>query len=446
MKKQAFKIFAAFAALLLTLSISGCDEIGFAPPAQTGDTPAPGQTGFPEASPAAEGATPAMPMTPEGTPAAGALGEADGVSFAGKTVFYPDGAGEADAQFRLDYTLPVFGDAFPAYEAMNAQAALYEEELLERVSAERLPYADAAEGGAVPYTRVECRAEACGDYVNVYLYEFTSFGGGEELLPRVLVLGPGGARESLYSATGVYGVEAVAAQQVFNLIDANRAAYYGDVTLDDIPNALDLYNGFFVTEEGFGLVAAPGTLAPEDDGMLVFLVDRAAFYPDAVGTVISAEEYEAIRGPLDTLVSAFGMDYYAGFDSSSPPAFIATAFMTLTLTTGAEDALYVPAARAEYEALYSRFFSGAFPADFAEAGDGTRLEGDAYMLPVYPHGVWSMRIDEAVRTDTGLVLYGMILYGVPGTSDSGELCAATVTLTSSGASPMGFIFAGVELR
>ncbi len=443
MKKQTLKIIAAFAALLLTLGISGCDEIGLPlpTPVHVDGTPAPGQTGpgSLEVSPSAGG------VTPLETPAVNALGEAEGVSLAAKTVYYPDGADEANAQFRLDYTLPVFGDAFPAFEAMNAQTALYEEELLERVSAERLPYADAAEDGVVPYTRVECRAEACGAYINVYLYEFTSFGGAEELLPRILVLGPDGARESFYSVTGIYEVEAVAAQQVFNLIDANRAAYYGDITLDDIPNALDLYNGFFITEEGLGLISAPGTLAPEGDGMLVFLIDRAAFYPQVVGTVISAEEYEAIRGPLDTLVSACSMEY-AGFDSSSPPAFIATAFMTLTLTTGAEDALYVPAARAEYEELYSRFFSGAFPSDFQEAGDGTYLDGETYMLPVHPHGIWSMRIDEAVRTNTGLVLYGMILYGVPGTSDSGELCAATVTLTSSGESPIGFIFAGVELR
>lgn len=441
MKKQAFQIFAVFAALLLTLSASGCNEISLAlpTPVQADGTEAPGPAGSPAAAETAAGATPGETLAP------GALGEADGVGLPGKTVFYPDGAGEADAQFRLDYTLPSFGGAFPANEEMNAQVALYEEELLERVGAERLPYADAAGGGAVPYTRVECRAEACGAYVNVYLYEFTSFGGDEEVLPRVLVLGPGGARESLYSVTGVYDAEAVAAQQVFNLIDANRGAYYGDVTLDDIPNALDLYNGFFVTEEGLGLVAAPGTLAPEDDGMLVFLLERAAFYPQVVGTVLSAEEYEAIRGPLDLVVSACGMDY-AGFDSSGPSAFIATAFMSLTLTAGTEDAPYIPVARAEYEALYSRFFPGAFPADFAEAGDGTYLEGDAYMLPVRPHGVWSMRIDQAVRTDAGLVLYGMILYGVPGTSDSGELCAAAVTLSASDASPIGFVFAGVELR
>ncbi|HWQ58849.1 MAG TPA: hypothetical protein VN540_07480 [Clostridia bacterium] len=448
MKKHLlFRMIAVTAALLFILAASGCEELPALTAGQTGGvsdvTQAPFDTAAPEA-----GETPAQGgVTPMETPADNALTEADGVTIAEKTVLYPEDATEENAQFRLDYALPVFGDAFPANAAMNEQISLYEEELLERVSAERLPYADAAGGGTIPYTRVECRAEQAGPYVNVYLYEFTSFGEGEEMLPRILVLGPDGARESFASVTGIYDVEAVAAQQVFNLIDANRSAYFGDITLDDIPNALDLYAGFFVTEDGYGLVAAPGTLAPEGDGMLVFLVDRSAFYPDVVGTVISAEEYEAIRGPLDTLVSACGMDY-AGFDSSAPGAFIATAFMTLTLTTGAEGALYVPVSKADYEETYLWYFSGALPTDFAQAGDGTYFDGAAgnYMLPVHPHGIWSFRIDEAVRTDTGLVLYGMILYGVPGTADSGELCAATVTLTASGESPIGFRFAGVEMR
>lgn len=441
---QFYRITAALIALVLAIAASGCEglSIGTAPPAQNlGEgTPAPGET-----APSQTDAVLPSGVLPDATPEGGALSEADGVSFQQKTVLYPEDATEENAQFRLDYALPVFSDTFPAFESMNGQVALYEEELLERVNAERLPFADGAGDGVVPYTRVECRAERIGEYVNVYLYEFTSFGGDEELLPRILVLGPDGARASLASVTGIYEVEAVAAQQVYNLIDANRSAYYGDITLDDIPAALDLYAGFFVTEEGYGLVAAPGTLAQEADGMLVFLVDRAAFYPDVVGTVLSLEEYEALRGPLDTLVSACGMDY-AGFDSAGPPAFIATAFMTLTLTEGSEETLYVPVARAEYEETYAWYFSTSLPADFAEAGDGTFLESDNYMLPVHPHGIWSLRIDEAVRTETGLVLYGMILYGVPGTSDSGELCAAAVTLVSAASSPMGYRFESVELR
>jgi hypothetical protein len=447
MKKHIFnKLTALILALAFALFASGCEGLVSAPPAATQSGA--GETSAPETAPGTQGPAATEPVegvTPDDSVSENTLTEADGVSFADKTVLYPEDATEDTAQFRLDYTLPVFGDAFPAFEAMNGQVALYEGELLERVSAERLPFADTAEGGALPYTRVECRAERAGGYVNIYMYEFTSFGGDEELLPRILVLGSDGSRESLASVTGIYDVEAVAAQQVFNLIDANRSAYYGDITLDDIPAALDLYAGFFMTDEGYGLVAAPGTLAPESDGMLIFLVDRSAFYPDVVGSVLSAEEYEAIRGPLDTLISACGMDY-SGFDSSAPSAFIATSFMTLLLTEGSEDALYVPVERSVYEQTYSWYFSASMPADFADTGDGTYLDGETYMLPVHPHGTWSLRIDEAVCTDTGVTLYGMILYGVPGTSDSGELCAATVVLTASGSSPMGYTFGSVELR
>ncbi len=446
MRKYAYPCIALILALLFAAFAAGCEGMVSASPSAT-QTGA-GTTSPSEATPGAgdpSSTEPPQGVTPGESPAENALTEADGVNFVAKTVLYPEDATEETAQFRLDYVLPVFSDAFPAFEAMNEQVTLYEEELLERVSAERLPYADTAEGGALPYTHVECRAERSGGYIDLYLYEFTSFGGDEELLPRILVLGPDGSRESLASATGIYNVEAVAAQQVFNLIDANRSAYYGDITLDDIPAALDLYAGFFVTDDGYGLVAAPGTLAPESDGMLVFLVDRSAFYPDVVGTVLSAEEYEAIRGPLDRLISACGMDY-SGFDSSAPHAFIATSFMTMLLTEGTEDALYVPIERSVYEQTYSWYFSAPIAADFPDGGDGTYLDGETYMLPVHPHGTWSLRIDEAVRTDTGVALYGMILYGVPGTSDAGELCAATVVLTKSSNSPMGYTFGSVELR
>lgn len=443
MKKYSHQLIALIFALIFAFVLSGCGEtVSPYRTAENAATADPGATESPD--------IPVATMTPGGvtpadSPAENDLTEADGVTLENKTVFYPEDATEETAQFRLDYTLPVFGDAFPAFEEMNEQVTLYEEELLERVSTERLPYADTAEGGTLPYTRVECRVEGAGDYVNIYLYEYTSFGGDEELLPRILVLGPDGSRESLASVTGIYDVESVAAQQVFNLIDANRSAYYGDITLDDIPAALDLYTGFFVTADGYGLVVAPGVLSPESDGMLVFFIDHTAFYPDVVGTLLSAEEYEAIRGPLDKLIAACGIDY-TGFDSSAPPAFIATSFMTLMLTDGTEDMLYVPIERSVYEQTYSWYFLSSFPADFADAGDGTYLDGENYMLPVHPQGVWSFRIDDAVRTDTGVTLYGMILYGVPGTSDAGELSAATVVLTSNETSPMGYVFSSVEFR
>lgn len=446
MKRYAYKRIAAPLALLFALFAvfaSGCGSLSSLPGAQT---QIPG-TADPNAAQTPDELTPTPPLgvTPEGGDMEVLLTEADGVAFVQKTVLYPEDATEANAQFRLEYALPAFGEAFPAAAAMNEQVALYEDELLERVRAERLPYADTAAGGALPYTRVECRIERAGGYINIYLHEFTSFCGEEEALPRILVIGPDGARASLASATGVYDVEPLAAQQVFNLIDANRGAYFGDITLEDIPAALDLYAGFFVTGEGYGLAIAPGTLAPEEEGMLVFLIDRAAFYPEAVGSVLLAAEYEALRAPLDALVSACAMDY-AGFDASAPNAFVTTSFLTLLLTQGTEDALYAPVPRAQYEEAYASYFSAPLPANWAEAGDGTWLDGESYMLPVYAHGTWSLRIDQAVRTQTGLVLYGMILYGVPGTASAGELTAATVTLTASGVSPAGYIFESVELR
>lgn len=440
MKTHAKRLIAALTALLFTALAAGCAGLAFPLPG--------GNTNAPETPPAAQTPGPASPETPsgpEGDASQEFLTEASGVTILEKTVLYPEDAAEAEADFRLDYALPAFDERFPAAAAMNEQVALYEDELLERVREERLPFADAAAGGAQAHTRVECRVARAGGYVNVYLYEYTSFGGAQEALPRILVLGPDGARASLASATGVYDVEPLAAQQVFNLIDANRSAYFGDLTLDDIPIALDLYAGFFVTDEGYGLAAAPGTLAPEEEGILVFLIDREAFYPQVVGNVLSIEEYEAVRGPLDALAAACAQDY-AGFSDSSPGAFAATAFLTRLMTTGAEEGPFVSIPQAEYERAYETYFSGPFPADFAEAGDGTFLEGGHYMLPVHPRSPWALRIDRAVRTEAGLILYGMIFYGVPGTSAAGELAAATVTLIKNGASPTGYRFESLELR
>lgn len=407
-----------------------------------------GTTPEASAAPADAAASPSDDAAaPSPSPAESADITLRGVSATERTVYYPDGATEADAQFRLTYVLPAFEGEGEPCAACNEAVSLYEEELLERVSAERLPYADAADG-FVPYTRVTCRVEECRGFINVFLYEYTSFDAaeGEELLPRILVLSPEGERASLYSATGCYDADAVAAQQVFNLIDANRAAYYGDITLDDIPASLDLYSGFFVTNDGFALVSPPGTLAPEAEDESTFFIDKEAFYPAVAGDVITFAEYEALSAPLGLAAAACGLDY-AGFTNGAPNAYTASSFMTLLLTSGDEDMLYLPVSKAEYEAEFAKYFS-VLPADVADTdvNDGTFLDGENYMLPVYAHPYWAVRIDDSVRTGTGLVLYGMILYGTPGTSDAGELCAVTVTLEGDASVPAGYRFQSVELR
>ena len=54
-------------------------------------------------------------------------------------------------------------------------------------------------------------------------------------------------------------------------------------------------------------------------------------------------------------------------------------------------------------------------------------------------------MDEAVRTEKTLVIYGMLLYGIPGTEEAGELAALVLTLTIDAAAPLGFRFLSAEL-
>ena len=96
-------------------------------------------------------------------------------------------------------------------------------------------------------------------------------------------------------------------------------------------------------------------------------------------------------------------------------------------------------------ASFADYFTGIFPADLAEWGDGTLLQDGAYRVPVRPRAAYALRVDEAVRTEKTLVIYGMLLYGIPGTEEAGELAALVLTLTIDAAAPLGFRFLSAEL-
>lgn len=76
-----------------------------------------------------------------------------------------------------------------------------------------------------------------------------------------MVLDAFGERLSLASAAMVYEAEPLAAQQIFNMIEASpSAATYGDVTVDTIALAIDIYSGFFAAEQGYGVIIPAGPL------------------------------------------------------------------------------------------------------------------------------------------------------------------------------------------
>lgn len=361
-----------------------------------------------------------------------------------RTVYFPEGSREADAEYVLSYTLPLFSQDTIGAQALNAALALYEEELTERVRTERLPLADRVEGEAAPSTTVSCDASYAGGYWNIRLFETVSYGAEQEVIPYALVLDEAGSEQSFAAVSGQYEPDALVAQQIYNAIDQQPEGYFGDVTPEDVRFALDLMNGFAVTETGYEIFIRAGVLAPEELGPLTFSIERAALYPDCVGEAISAEEYELLLPALQAISAACAPNYES-FSDGSPSAYAASVFLTNMLTTGNEADLWVDIPAETYEAAFSDYFTGTFPADLSEAGDGTTLQDGAYRVPVRPHAAYALRVDDAVRTEDALILYGMLLYGMPGTEEATELSAAVVTLAPESGAPVGFRFVSVEL-
>lgn len=370
------------------------------------------------------------------------LGEADGVTYYKERVFYPEGADEASALFTLEYTLPVFDGGFIGADNANAEVAEYKDELLTRAAEEYLPYAD-GEGAA--YARVISRVTRAGGITNIFLSEAAVFGDADTKLGAI-VLDAFGERLSLASAAMVYEAEPLAAQQIFNMIEASpSAATYGDVTVDTIALAIDIYSGFFAAEQGYGVIIPAGAIAAEEQGALSFIIPKDAFYPECVGETITAAEYERLRGPLNDLAAACALDY-SDFDSSSPAPYVASAFMNRLLTRGTEDTRSVAVNREEYERAYYSYFASAVPESVYSDGDGTYAEGGSVMLPVYPHADYVFRIDDAAAEGDNITVYGMICSGTPGTAEAYELTYASALLTRDNSAACGFVLVNMQLR
>lgn len=143
----------------------------------------------------------------------------------------------------------MFGGGFIGADNANAEVAEYKDELLTRAAEEYLPYAD-GEGAA--YARVASRVTRAGGLTNIFLSEAAVFGDADaDIKLSAMVLDAFGERLSLASAAMVYEAEPLAAQQIFNMIEASpSSATYGDVTVDTIALAIDIYSGFFAAEAG----------------------------------------------------------------------------------------------------------------------------------------------------------------------------------------------------
>ena len=189
MKK--YRLLAALLAALL-FSAAGCG----------GAVNAPGATDKPGAE------TPGVEAS--GAEAPGETPESADIRYGSRTntVYFPEDAGDADADYILTYTLPVFMPEELNCAALNAALALYEEELTERVRTERLPLADRAEGEPAPCTTVEFAASSAAGYWSIRLFETVSYGAERETIPFVLVLDAAGSEQSFAAVSGQYEPDA----------------------------------------------------------------------------------------------------------------------------------------------------------------------------------------------------------------------------------------------
>ncbi len=354
-----------------------------------------------------------------------------------ETIYFPEGSGAENAAYVFHCDYPFFSGACAeeANQAMERALA----ECRATIEIERLPYADAAERGALPYTRVASRITQQGVYTNVCFEETSGYGEGEpERGAYTVVLDEKGEETNLPAILGMYMPRALIAQQIYNQIDRadpKRERYHGDLTLEDIDLRLDLYNGFLVSAAGYELMLPCGTVEDESYGVSRFTVTQASLYPDFVGELMTAAEYEALLPGLHTLARACGAEGHS-FEGT-PDALIATLFMGLTFADRPAENGFISVPQAEYEAVAQRYFA-ALPEDIT-AGDGTTLSEGTYRIPAVAVAEYRLRVDDCTREGKELRLRCMLFYGMPGSVDWGELSPVTVKLRKAAD---GYIFTG----
>lgn len=379
------------------------------------------------------------PVTPSATPPATLS-----YTMRETTAFYNEGSTEENADYVLRYSLPFFTDGDAVAQAQNEAIQLYEEELTERVRSERLPLADRTEGQDAPGTEVKAEVLQANGCVSVILWESVFYDAEvTESLCTTLVFDENGQETSLYAQSGLYTPEALVAQQVWNVIDVqdpDRHSYYGDLTLEDIRLALDLYNGFAVTDSGYRMYFAAGTLAKEELGVQIIDFSRNALYPDFVDVILSASDYAALMPSLHMLATACAA-YYQSFDKGAPPAYVATAFMAQFFAALPVQNGYRCVDEADYMAAFSRYFR-SFPTDLG-SGDGTALVDGVYRIPDTRLASYGLRLDNAYAENGEITLTGMLYYGKPGDASTGELTSVSITLS---ASAQGYIFEAFSIR
>lgn len=385
------------------------------------------------------------------------------VSYSTTRSLFPEGAAEESADYALTLNLPDFSAApqekAELYAALQGAVDVLKDDALTRVTEERLPLSDRADGAPVPQTELTIKAYTSGSYYELVALESYSYDGtdsNEHL--SACVFTSGGAEVSLGDLVGGYDARAVTAQQVYNVIDRVDGAFYNDVSLDDIAIALDVYNGFAVTDAGVVILFAPGTVAPEEAFTQRVTVKRAALWPDTVNDAITnglftADEYAAMLPMLHALACAVAPNYES-FTGSAPSVYAATAFMTQIFTSERSAQLspipFLNIDKAEYESVFASYFSSAMPALEGDAPvtDGTALSADGthYSVPLMTLSAYAFRPETCSVDGGALILTGALISGAQGEgAEESVMATAHLKLIKDSAAACGYKIDSVTL-
>ncbi len=354
--------------------------------------------------------------------------------------YYPDGDKES-AKYSLSCEYPAFSTDYAGHELINGAIGVFRDELALRVSQERAPMADPAEGGALPYTSVTCGVTVARGYTNVVFTEKYSFSGPEKARVTTLVFDESGAERGLAYVSGIYDPLALAAQQVYNQMSLNGARYYSDLDMSDIAAVLDLNNGFTVTEGGYRLYIGEGQLAKPEEGIIAIELDGRSMAPQFVGDMISTGAFFALSPIIGDLARACALSG-EGFYGEDPSPRIAALFMAFSYErAGAFESGAFAVKKADYDSLFlSLFTASGVPAPEGGGFYEIAAQGDGYKISRLRHAqAYGVEYTDASFNEEGrLVISGALMFGEPGFAGASRIADVSVTLIPWEDSPAAY--------
>jgi len=416
MKKRI--LFAA-AALLCILALAACDAL-------PGGTPGPGPTGGPDVN-----ITPGVSATPM-------ISEDGTFALAQNTVYFPEGASASDAKFVLTYILPSFltQDAFAA--GANASVELFLAELQDRVREEYLEAAQQKEGQSSLV--VTASVDTARGYTNVFLYSVLTLGDTQEEQFSTLVFNDQGQEAGLAAVADVYDVNALA-QLVLNRMAQERDKYFGELALEDIAQRMDLYNGYYVTDEGYALYFAPGSIAAAVEGPIYLEFSSDELYPAFVREVMEPDAYALLLPAFTRLANVAAVEFES-FDGAPSPR-IASLYLAYAVNDGAggdavaRDGDTLSLNDSDLLVIYEEVFAGEFPG-LDEQVTSIVLEGDVCQVErMQPPAAYRLSFSEAQAGEGSVTLIGRILF-LSESNLASDVAGVTIELAADPAVPAGY--------